>query len=143
MSRYIATRAIRGANAIVAEAEAQVVHAAIAELGPETPVAFTNTAYYLPVIYAFTGSKVEKLGDLAAVLERARKALLHPVPAEQDVAAVPGRDARLGRRHAVRRRGHRGRALRAPAEPQVIKLGRRAPTASASPAATCSCTATR
>ena len=63
MSRYIATRAIRGANMILAEAETQV-HAAIEELGPETPVAFTNTAYYLPVVYAFTGIKVQTLGDL-------------------------------------------------------------------------------
>src|SRR5450830_1601472 len=80
MSRYIATRAIRGANAIVAEAEA-MVDDAIAELGPNTPVAFTNTAYFLPVVYAFTGRKIEKLGDLPEVIARA-KALLHPVPAE-------------------------------------------------------------
>jgi acetyl-CoA synthase len=78
MSRTIATSAIRGANIIVAEAE-QAVNAALAELGPDTPVAFTNTAYYLPVIYAFTGRKVERLGDLPPVIERAR-ALLHPVP---------------------------------------------------------------
>src|SRR5512146_12364 len=79
MSRYIATHAIRGATALMGEAEAQV-EAALAELGPDTPVAFTNTAYYLPVIYAFTGIKIEKLGDLPAVLTRAR-ALLHPEPA--------------------------------------------------------------
>ena len=54
MSRYIATRAIRGATGIVAEAEAAVAEA-LAELGPDAPVAFTNTAYFLPVIYAFTG----------------------------------------------------------------------------------------
>jgi len=80
MSRYIAKRAIRGATALVAEAEA-MVNDAIAELGPETPVAFTNTAYFLPVVYAFTGQKVATLGDLVTVIERA-KALLHPVPAD-------------------------------------------------------------
>jgi len=48
MSRYIATRAIRGANAIVAEAQAMLARA-IEEKGPDTPVAFPNTAYYLPV----------------------------------------------------------------------------------------------
>ncbi|MGZ4200013.1 MAG: acetyl-CoA decarbonylase/synthase complex subunit alpha/beta, partial [Thermoleophilia bacterium] len=79
MSRTIATRAIRGARMLVDEARAQV-ELALAELGPETPVAFTNTAYYLPVIYAFTGLRVETLGDLPAVLERAA-GLLHPVPA--------------------------------------------------------------
>ena len=81
MSRLIATRAIRGARRLVDEARA-AVDGALAELGPDTPVAFTNTAYYLPVIYAFTGTKVETLGDLPAVLDRAA-ALLHPVPAEQ------------------------------------------------------------
>ena len=78
MSRYIATRAIRGARRIVAEAD-EALQAALAECGPDAPVAFTNTAYYLPVIYAFTGHKVETLGDLVPVLDRAR-ALLHPVP---------------------------------------------------------------
>ncbi|MBC7234396.1 MAG: hypothetical protein H5T69_01035, partial [Chloroflexi bacterium] len=49
MSRYIAKRAIRGANLIVQEAD-QMLQSAIADLGADTPVAFTNTAYYLPVI---------------------------------------------------------------------------------------------
>jgi acetyl-CoA synthase len=80
MSKYIATRAIRGANLIVAEAEAMLKQA-IEELGAETPVAFTNTAYYLPVILAFTGREVSKLGDLVPVLEDA-KGLLHPIPGE-------------------------------------------------------------
>jgi acetyl-CoA synthase len=80
MSRYIATRALRGAARIVAEAEA-LVSDAIERLGPDTPVQFTNTAYYLPVIYAFTGRKIETLGDLPPVLERARQ-LLHPTPNE-------------------------------------------------------------
>ncbi|MGC8874306.1 MAG: hypothetical protein ACP5SI_07665 [Chloroflexia bacterium] len=82
MSRYIATAAIRGANAIVREAE-EMLAKAIAELGPETPVAFTNTAYYLPVIYGFTGIEVTKLGDLVPVLQHARS-LLHPVPSEEN-----------------------------------------------------------
>jgi acetyl-CoA synthase len=81
MSRYIATRAIRGATKLLGEAEQQV-EAALAELGPDTPVAFTNTAYYLPVIYAFTGQKVEKLGDLPPILDRARE-LVHPIPSQK------------------------------------------------------------
>ncbi len=80
MSRYIAKRAIRGAAAIVAEAEV-AVDAAIAELGPDAAVQFTNTAYYLPIAYALTGVKVEKLADLREVVARAR-ALLHPVPGD-------------------------------------------------------------
>ena len=78
MSRYIATRAIRGANLIVAEAE-EMLQRALAEKGPETPVAFPNTAYFLPVILGMTGIEVSKLGDLVPVLQRARE-LLHPVP---------------------------------------------------------------
>ena len=81
MSRYIATAAIRGANAIVKEAE-EMLARAIAELGPDAPVAFPNTAYYLPVIYGFTGIQVTKLSDLIPVLQHARS-LLHPVPTDQ------------------------------------------------------------
>ena len=78
MSRYIATRAIRGANLITQEAEA-LLNKALQEKGPETPVAFPNTAYYLPAILGMTGREVTKLGDLQPVLEHA-KDLLHPVP---------------------------------------------------------------
>ncbi len=78
MSRYIATRAIRGANAIVAEAQAMLARA-IEEKGPDTPVAFPNTAYYLPVILGMLGHEVTKLADLEPVLEHAKK-LLHPLP---------------------------------------------------------------
>ncbi|MGC8959703.1 MAG: LAGLIDADG family homing endonuclease [Chloroflexia bacterium] len=81
MSRYIATAAIRGANAIVKEAE-EMLARAIAELGPDAPVAFPNTAYYLPVIYGFTGIQVTKLSDLIPVLQHARS-LLHPVPTDK------------------------------------------------------------
>lgn len=78
MSRYIATRAIRGANALVTEAE-MMLNKAIAEKGPDTPVSFPNTAYYLPLIYGMTGQEVETVGQLRPVLEHART-LLHPVP---------------------------------------------------------------
>ena len=78
MSRYIATRAIRGANAIVHEADL-MLQRAIEEKGAETPVAFPNTAYYLPFILGMTGLEVSKIGDLPPVLEHAR-GLLHPVP---------------------------------------------------------------
>jgi len=79
MSRYIATRAIRGANALVTEAE-HMLRKTLAEKGPETSVAFPNTAYYLPLIFGMTGQQVETVGQLAAPLKHAR-ALLHPVPA--------------------------------------------------------------
>jgi len=81
MSRYITTRAIRGANMIVGEADT-MLKKAIGELGADTPVTFPNTAYYLPVIFGFTGREVTKLGDLAPVIEEAKK-LLHPVPGKE------------------------------------------------------------
>ena len=79
MSRYIATRAIRGANALVAEAEF-MLDKALAEKGSDTPLAFPNTAYYLPLIYGMTGQAVETLGQLKQVIHHARE-LLHPLPA--------------------------------------------------------------
>jgi len=79
MSRYIATRAIRGANALVTEAEA-MLQKALAEKGPDAPVSFPNTAYYLPLILGMTGQEVETIGQLEPVLKHARE-LLHPAPA--------------------------------------------------------------
>jgi acetyl-CoA synthase len=81
MSRYIATRAIRGATMIVNEAEA-LLQKAIAEKGADAAVAFPNTAYFLPVIMGMTGREVQKLSDLVPVVEQA-KALLHPIPTGQ------------------------------------------------------------
>ncbi len=78
MSRYIATRAIRGANAIVAEAKKALTNA-IAEKGSDTPVAFPNTAYYLPVILGMLGHEVSTLGDMELALAHAKN-LLHPIP---------------------------------------------------------------
>ena len=81
MSRYIATRAIRGANALTSEAEL-MLQKALAEKGPDTPVAFPNTAYYLPTILGMTGLEVQKLGQLKEVLNVARS-LLHPTPSSK------------------------------------------------------------
>jgi len=81
MSRYIATRAIRGANALVSEAET-MLKTAIAEKGAEYAVSFPNTAYYLPFIYGMTNIPVENLGQLEDVIKHARD-LLHPLPANQ------------------------------------------------------------
>ncbi len=81
MSRYIAQAALRGANLIVREAE-EMVEAAIAELGPDHPVAFINTAYYLPVILGFTGLEVTNLGDLRKAVAHAKR-LLNSPPSQQ------------------------------------------------------------
>jgi len=81
MSRYIATRAIRGANAIVHEAEV-LLNKAIEEKGADTTVAFPNTAYYMPFILGMTGQEVDNLSGLVPALEQA-KSLLHPIPPDK------------------------------------------------------------
>ncbi|MEN8172596.1 MAG: acetyl-CoA decarbonylase/synthase complex subunit alpha/beta [Chloroflexota bacterium] len=80
MSKYIATRAIRGANSLVIEAEL-MLRRAIEEKGSDTLVEFPNTAYFLPTIYAMTGLEVTTLGQLDEALNHARS-LLHPSPAD-------------------------------------------------------------
>ena len=80
MSRYIASRAIRGAHLIVNEADALLAKT-IAEYGADAPVAFPNTAYYLPTINGMMGLQVETVGQLQPVLTHAR-GLLHPMPAD-------------------------------------------------------------
>ncbi len=81
MSRYIATHAIRGANNVVHEAEV-MLERALAEKGPDTPVSFPNTAYYLPTIFGMTGMEVTTVGGLQPALEHARE-LLHPIPPDR------------------------------------------------------------
>ncbi|MGO0123155.1 acetyl-CoA decarbonylase/synthase complex subunit alpha/beta [Desulfothermobacter acidiphilus] len=78
MSRIIAAAAIRGAHRIASRAE-EALQEALAKYGPDHPVAFPNTGYYLPVIYGVTGVAVEKIGDMIPVMERV-KALLPPEP---------------------------------------------------------------
>ena len=54
-----------GSNAVAGLTE-QAVNDAIAKFGPEKEIAFPDTAYYFPTIYAATGVKVKTLGDLPA-----------------------------------------------------------------------------
>ncbi len=54
-----------GSNAVAGLTEGAVKDA-IAKYGEDKKVAFPDTAYFLPTIYAATGVKVSKLGDLPA-----------------------------------------------------------------------------
>ena len=54
-----------GSHAVAGLTEG-AVNDAIAKHGADTPVAFPNTAYFFPTIYAATGVKVKTLGDLPA-----------------------------------------------------------------------------
>jgi len=80
MSKLICTSAIDGAVEWVVKAE-MMVEKAIAEKGLDCPVGFPDTNYYLPVIYSFTGKKMQTLSDLREILKYARE-LLPARPAE-------------------------------------------------------------
>ncbi|MHC4697771.1 MAG: acetyl-CoA decarbonylase/synthase complex subunit alpha/beta, partial [Planctomycetota bacterium] len=81
MSRAICTDAIVGARETVARAKSALSDAIRAK-GGDHPVGFPNTAYYLPVIHALMGEKVEKLSDLQAVLDHCDELLPEP-PADE------------------------------------------------------------
>lgn len=74
MSKLICASAIDGAIEWVAQAEAKL-NEAIESKGESGKVAFPDTAYYLPVIYSFTGMKVETLADMRQALNMAKELL--------------------------------------------------------------------
>jgi acetyl-CoA synthase len=78
MSRKIAAAAIRGAHKVAQQAET-ILGKAIREKGEDSPVAFPNTGYYMPVIYAMTGREVRTLADFKPVLEEIKELLPDPV----------------------------------------------------------------
>ena len=57
-----------GSDAVIGLTEG-AVNAAIEANGADAAIAFPDTAYFFPTIYAATGVKVEKLGDLPACVE--------------------------------------------------------------------------
>jgi len=74
VSKIICSSAIDGAALWVSRAEAKLDEA-ISLKGETAPVGFPDTAYYLPVIYSFTGEKMETLSDLRRALRRAKELL--------------------------------------------------------------------
>jgi len=85
MSRFIATSAIRGAHEVVKKADDKLKDA-LGKFGADAPVALLDkegagTTYFLPLIYGYSGHKVEKLGDMVTPLDHA-KSLLPPVPSD-------------------------------------------------------------
>ena len=109
MSRYIATRAIRGAHGMVREAE-EAVNAALAEHGPDAPVAFPNTAYYLPMIFGLTGARSRSWATCRRCSSTPRTCCTR-CPATLWTPYL-GETLDSGMATLLRRRGHRGRALR-------------------------------
>ncbi|MDO8578627.1 MAG: acetyl-CoA decarbonylase/synthase complex subunit alpha/beta [Dehalococcoidales bacterium] len=85
MSKIIASAAIQGGYKIFGQAEKKW-REAMDKWGANQPVGFPNTAYYLPIIYGILGMKVERLGDMEAVLKKCKTIMpppvkeLHPLP---------------------------------------------------------------
>ena len=63
MSKIIASAAIRGAHKITERAEKEW-REAMDKFGPNEPIGFPNTAYYLPIIYAMLGIPVNEVARL-------------------------------------------------------------------------------
>lgn len=60
-------------GAIIATSYAEILLSkAIRKYGPNLPVAYPDTAYYLPVISSLSGVKVTKLGELPPILNKMR-----------------------------------------------------------------------
>jgi acetyl-CoA synthase len=74
MSKLICSSAIAGAMQWVTKAEVKLDQA-ILEKGSTCPIAFPDSAYYLPIIYSFTGQKAETLSDLRTILNTAKEYL--------------------------------------------------------------------
>ena len=80
----VLTDLIYGGSDAVAGLTEGAVNDAIAKYGADTPVAFPDTAYFFPTIYAATGVKVEKLGDLPACVGVLKSLITH----EEDLGAA-------------------------------------------------------
>ena len=65
----VLTDLIYGGAHTVAQLAESAVAAALAQYGPKKEVAFPDTAYAFPTIYAATGVKVKTLGDLPGCVE--------------------------------------------------------------------------
>lgn len=81
MSKFVATSAIKGANALFDEASA-FFEKALKEKGPQAAISFPETAFYLPFAYALFAIEVKTLSDVTKILNHA-KSLLPQVPSEK------------------------------------------------------------
>jgi len=81
MSKIVATLAIQGANELYKQAS-DFLNKAIKEKGPAQKIGFPETAFYLPMVNALLGEKVETLKDALAILEHAKSLISEP-PSEK------------------------------------------------------------
>ena len=68
-----------GSNAVAGLTE-NAVNNAIAKYGADKEIAFPDTAYFFPTIYAATGVKVKTLGDLPACVGVLKSLITNHVP---------------------------------------------------------------
>ncbi|MCF0143061.1 MAG: CO dehydrogenase/CO-methylating acetyl-CoA synthase complex subunit beta, partial [Parasporobacterium sp.] len=73
----VLTDLIYGGSDAVAGLTEGAVNDAIAKYGADKEIAFPDTAYFFPTIYAATGVKVEKLGDLPACVGVLKSLISH------------------------------------------------------------------
>lgn len=78
MSKLIASAAIRGSHKIAKQAE-DLLDKTISEKGKDFVFEFSDTAFYLPMIYAMTAFSVTTLADMKAAFGMAKE-LLHKEP---------------------------------------------------------------
>ncbi|MCR4434783.1 MAG: acetyl-CoA decarbonylase/synthase complex subunit alpha/beta [Clostridiales bacterium] len=77
MANHLFKQAYDGA--IIATSYAEILlNQAIKEYGEDTPVAYPDTAYYLPVMTALSGEKVKTLKELVPILNRVRTTYIKP-----------------------------------------------------------------
>ncbi|MFH1283763.1 MAG: acetyl-CoA decarbonylase/synthase complex subunit alpha/beta [bacterium] len=78
MSKIVASAVMRGASKIL-ETVKKEYGEALKVKGPEHETAFPGTAYYLPMIFALTGIKIQKLQGIEDFLKYAER-LIHKPP---------------------------------------------------------------
>ncbi len=93
MSKIIASAGIRGAQKIFARVSKKYDEA-MEKFGPSAEVNFTNTGYYLPIIYGILGHKIEKLEDMKPVFDQCKVLIPPPVRSEHHLPYLaPALDA--------------------------------------------------
>jgi acetyl-CoA synthase len=80
MSKIIAAAAIRGARELVTRTRRHF-EAALERHGPDAPLGFPDTAFYLPMAHALLGAEIERLGEAREILDYA-ESLIAPEPSE-------------------------------------------------------------
>jgi len=112
MSRLVAFAAIQGAYNIVSKAEGKFKQA-MDKYGPNQPIGFPNTAFYLPIIYSILGIKIEKLADAEPVMKICRGLLPEHIKAQHGInLPYLGGTLDFGYGGYPRRRSGRGDPLR-------------------------------